>query len=517
MKRKVIACILALVMGLSLAACGSADSGSEAAAVEGGTVSAREEASVAADTAPADWPVIKVEVCSFTDTLEKEPEIEAALNEYLVSINAGVQADMLPIAIGDRSTQLTLMLTDNKDPIDLFAWRFYSSVSDMVKNGQCISLEKYREVYSELWELFPESVYTACQVNGEQYSLPGADSFSNFQVYAMRKDVAEEIGVMDLADTKISMDQFNGILDKAEAAHPELCWHGDTFVKPLMGVDNLGNDALIGVLMNRGIDETEIVNYYATDEFKAYCEQCKEWADKGLIVDDPLNTDYAGYTLMNDGIGGGYLFEAYSIDYAYSLMKAQINYDTVIFQLTDLAGDNSCLYNGWQISSVCKNPDAAMKLLYLMYTDETVARFFTLGIEGLTYKVDENGCAWYADGVDVNSAGWNLSAPWFYPNECLSLPFETDYKEYFSGMEALWTDDSIQYSNGMGFVFDNSEVYDQMAACSAIVDEYRTALLMGQVDVDDYLAKFNKELEENGINEIISAMQVQFDEFMASK
>ena len=115
-------------------------------------------------------------------------------------------------------------------------------------------------------------------------------------------------------------------------------------------------------------------------------------------MDDPLNTDYAGYTLMNDGIGGGYLFEAYSIDYAYSLMKAQINYDTVIFQLTDLAGDNSCLYNGWQISSVCKNPDAAMKLLYLMYTDETVARFFTLGIEGLTYKVDENGCAWYADG-----------------------------------------------------------------------------------------------------------------------
>ena len=58
---------------------------------------------------------------------------------------------------------------------------------------------------------------------------------------------------------------------------------------------------------------------------------------------------------------------------------------------------------------------------------------------------------------------------------------------------------------------------NQMAACSAIVDEYRTALLMGQVDVDDYLAKFNKELEENGINEIISAMQVQFDEFMASK
>ena len=131
--------------------------------------------------------------------------------------------------------------------------------------------------------------------------------------------------------------------------------------------------------------------------------------------------------------------------------------------------------------------------------------------------MDENGCAWYADGVDVNTAGWNMSAAWFYPNECLSLPFETDYKEYFSAMEALWSDDTIQYSNGMGFVFDNSSVYDQVAACTATVDEYREALLMGQVDVDSYLEKFNAELEANGINEIIAEMQKQFEVFLASK
>ena len=528
MKKKLVAMLVTAALAIGLVACGnpgeqkaSADKaqtaesekeGEEAAKPETGT-----EGSLEAAADPADWPVVKVEICSFTDSQEKEAEIEAALNEYLISIDAGVQADLLPIAIGDRATQLTLMLTDNNDPIDLFAWRWYSSVTDLVKNGQCISLEKYKDVYPELWELFPESVYDTCKVNGEQYSLPGADSFSNFQVYAMRKDVAEEIGVMDLVDTKITMDQFNEILEKAEAAHPELCWHGDTFVKPLMGVDNLGNDALIGALMNRGVGETEIMNYYATDDFRDYCLQCKEWADKGYIVDDPLNTNYAGYTLMNDGIGGGYMFEAYSIDYAYSLMKAQITYDTVVFQLTDLMGDNSCVYNGWQISTVCKNPDAAMKLLDLMYTDENVARFFALGIEGVTYKVDENGCAWYADGVDVNTVGWNLSAPWFYPNECLSLPFETDYKEYYSAMEALWSDDSIQYSNGMGFVFDNSAVYDQAAACAATVDEYRTALLMGQVNVDEYLERFRSELEANGINDVIAEMQKQYDAFLAAK
>ena len=521
MKKRWLSLLLVLTMSLGISACGSANTteGTDSAAAEESAEDGTGSDGVleiAED--PADWPVVKMEVISQTDTQEKEAEIEDALNEYLVSINAGVQADLLSLSFGDRATQLTLLLTDTSDPLDLFAWRFYSSVSDLVKNEQCISLEKYRDVYPELWEIFPEEVYDTCKVNGEQYSLPGADSFSNFQVYAMRKDVVEEIGATDLVGTKITMDQLNDLMAKAEALHPELCWQGETLLKPLMGVDNLGNDSLIGVLMNRGIGETEIKNYYAMEDFRNYCYQCKDWADKGYIVDDPLNNTTMPGQLVNDGICGGYMFEAYSVDYAQSLMDAQItNYEMSIFQITDIAGDNSCVYNGWQISSTSKNPDAAMKLLYLAYTDETVGRLLALGIEGVTYQVDENGCAWYADGVTAENAGWNMTGPWFYPNECLSLPFETDYAEYYSAMEALWSDDSIQYSNGMGFVFDSSEVYDQLAACTTTVDEYRDALLYGQVDVDSYLEKFNTELENNGINEIIAAMQEQFDTFLAAK
>lgn len=524
MKRKLLSMLLVLGMGLNLVACGSTatdskESGNMASTEDTAGMEQQSNGTFEVADDPADWPVVKMEVLSGqSDEQAREPEIEAALNEYLVSINAGVQVDLLSLSFGDRATQLTLLLTDTNDPLDLFAWRFYSSVSDLVKNEQCISLEKYKEVYPDLWEIFPEEVYDTCKVDGVQYSIPGADSFSNFQVYTMRKDIAEEIGVADLAGTKISMDQLNEIMAKAEAAHPDLCWQGETLLKPLMGIDNLGNDSLIGVLLNRGVGETEIKNYYATDEFRDYCYQCKGWADNGFIVDDPLNNSFTSAQLCNDGISGGFMFEAYSTEYALSLMEAQItNYEMIVFQVTDLMGDNSCVYNGWQISSTSKNPDAAMKLLYLAYTDETIGKLLTLGIEGVTYKVDENGCAWYADGVTAENAGWTMNFPWFYPNECLSLPFETNYAEYYSAMEDLWHDDSIPYSNGMGFVFDSSEVYDQLAACTTTVNEYRDALLYGQVDVDSYLEKFNAELEANGINEIIAAMQEQFDAFLASK
>ena len=49
------------------------------------------------------------------------------------------------------------------------------------------------------------------------------------------------------------------------------------------------------------------------------------------------------------------------------------------------------------ISTVCKHPDAAMKLLYLMATDETLARYFILGVEGHNYTIDEKGIARYPE------------------------------------------------------------------------------------------------------------------------
>ena len=44
-------------------------------------------------------------------------------------------------------------------------------------------------------------------------------------------------------------------------------------------------------------------------------------------------------------------------------------YDMCTFKLTeDLVGDNACVVGGWQISTACKNPDAAMKFIALAMT-----------------------------------------------------------------------------------------------------------------------------------------------------
>lgn len=531
MMKKLTAIILAAVMALSLAACtGSAGGKDEPAPAEtkkeetaaGETKDvessdAVKDGELAVDPNPDNWPVVSMEVNSFTDEQANRDKVQDALNEYLVSINAGVKVELIPIAIGERATRLQMMLTDSEEGIDLFTYRWYATVPELVRTGQCISLEKYKEVYPELWEMFPEAVYDTCKVNGELYSMPAADAFSNFEVYTIRKDIAEAVGYADKDGQLITLDELEDMMTKAEALHPEMAWVGDMLLKALMGVDSLGDDNLIGVLMNRGIDETRIVNYYETEDFRNYCLMARDWEGKGFFWDDPLQVFPPA---IDEGGRGAVAYETPSLVYAQSQMSSHTSiYDMCTFKLTDgLVGSNACVVSGWQISSACKNPDAAMKFLALSMTDEKVANFLALGVEGDMYTVDENGCAWYAEGLSGENAGWQMIAPWWFPNQCLTHPFQTTVSTCYEDMAAHWTDPSVKYSNGMGFVFDNTNVFDQLAACRAVVQEYRGGLLFGQYpDVEGTIARFNDELKKAGIDEVIAQMQIQFDEFLAKK
>lgn len=75
-------------------------------------------------------------------------------------------------------------------------------------------------------------------------------------------------------------------------------------------------------------------------------------------------------------------------------------------------------------------------------------------------------------------------------------------------------DNADHFFKAMGFVFNKEPVYDRYAACISLVNEYRKALLYNQVHQESNLAKFNEELGQNGMNEMIAEMQKQCAAFL---
>ncbi len=529
MKKKLLALILALSMAGTVMGCGSgsddqpakddskpAEASSDSETKEADEAAGGEEAQsagafVAAEN-PDDWPVITVQVAALSN-MPDEQLVEDAINEYLVSINAGMKVDAVQTVFGDIATQLTLMLSDNQNPLDLFCWRIYSTVDGCVKNEQCIPLDPYLDVYPDLWESYPENVLKTQRLNGVQYAVPAVDSYATFETYMLRKDVAEDLGIADRDGEHITLEEMTQIMKDAKAIHPEYAYMINTNNELVLDIDTFGNPKWLGVLLNRGVENREIVNFYETEEWRDYCYLMKDWKESGLMLDDPLNNELT-FTQYNNAVAAGCYMGGYSVDYIRA-MNSSSPYEAVFLPLTDLSGTTASVLGGWMISSVCKNPDAAMKLLYLMATDETLARFFILGVEGHNYTVAENGTARYPEGIDTTNQTWQSNAPWWYPNQCLSLPLQTDMTTYYTDM--LDAPNHAKFSEAMGFIFDSAPVYDQMAACTSVVDEYRDALLYGLVDVDSYLEEFNAELKAAGIDEIIAEEQRQFDAWLAQQ
>ena len=522
MKKKMISLLLTAAMLGTLAGCNSqtAEAPAPGKETESSVMSAAgetAEGSASADVFeaaenPDDWPVVSVQVTSFSP-MPDEQLIEDAMNEYLISINAGVKVDAIQIAFGDLATQMTLMLSDNQKPLDLFCWRAYSTVDGCVKNEQCIPMDKYLDVYPDLWEMYPDNVLKTQQIGGVQYAVPAVDSYATFETYMLRKDVAEDLGIADRDGERITMDEMTQIMKDAKAIHPEYAYMINTNNELAINIDSFGNPNWLGVLMNRGVGNKEMVNLYETQEWKDYCYRMKEWKEAGLMMDDPLNNELT-FNQYNNAVAAGCYMGGYSIDYIRAL-NASSPYEAVYFPLTDLTGTSASVLGGWMISTVCKHPDAAMKLLYLMATDETLARYFILGVEGHNYTIDEKGIARYPEGIDATNQTWMSNVPWFFPNQCLSIPLETDMTTYYTDM--LDAPNHAKFSEAMGFVFDSAPVYDQMAACASVVSEYRGALLYGLVDVDSYLEKFNEELKAAGIDEIIAEEQKQFDAWLTAQ
>lgn len=83
--KRIVSLLLVLYMLVLFAACGNTKEPAASKANHTGSEPASENAS--------NWPA--VDVLSFTDTLSRKEEVQKALNDYLVSIDAGVQAEFI--------------------------------------------------------------------------------------------------------------------------------------------------------------------------------------------------------------------------------------------------------------------------------------------------------------------------------------------------------------------------------------------------------------------------------------
>lgn len=452
-------------------------------------------------------------------TAEVLDTVEEKINSVTRDL-INVEVELKPISIWEYDSKVSLALQGGEQ-IDVF--QTLGNLNVAIASDMCYDLTDLIPTCApEAAELVGEDWLKACSFQGSIWGIPTLKPIALTPMVIYRKDLAEELG-LDM--TKInSVFDLTDTLRAVKAAHPE--------ITPVAAVNagNIGLQLTVentdyltddyyapkGVLMN---DEMKVVDFYASEEFKAICQLARTWYNEGLVMRDAATTSSTAAELMSTGNYFCYI-ASYSYpeeDTAASLQAQSGNYPIgakiVASAFLDTTAINALT---WCVASTSKVPEAALKFLNLTFSNSDVVNTLIYGIEGRDYVKKDDGTVNYPEGFD------STTVPYTAQLSCGTLGnFFLMYPMEGTNPESLaWELDqnkNAKTSAALGFTYDNSRVKTAYTAVTNVIEQYLPALVCGSVDPEVDIPEFVQRLQDAGLQTIIDSKQEQLDAWLASK
>lgn len=513
MKKRILAAVLALVLCVSmLAACGGSTAPATTAAPAETTAAGGGDDTTAAPETEAtteelgDPVELKVLMLHVIGSIEDSDKVEAAINEYILpKINATVDLEWMDL--GDYVGQINVKLASG-EVYDVLP-SFSQFLPGLYASESILPLDDLIAQYGpDIADSVGESYLKAGQINGVQYSIPIVAAFAQNSAFIYRTDIAEEMG-LDFSNVKTIYD-LEPIFEQVQAAHPELtmvCCN--SFTDPQLrewSWDGLNDE--YGVLMDP-TNDTTVVDLFETDEYMDYCKLMRQWYVNGYTQEDAATCTEMLTTLFDSGLYFGTIAKDYpgNLEEKFSTAKYMMG----AVPLTTAIGTTTYTTNNAMVIPVtAEQPEAAMKFINLLYSDEYIQNLVCYGIEGEHYRVVD-GKADFLEGEDIMTAKY--VSKFNIGNHLLSYNAVWDPENIHE--ELIKWNNEADKSLALGFAYDSSSVANELTALANVCAKYRRNLECGSVDPETEMPKFIEELKAAGIDDVIALKQEQLDAWLA--
>ena len=522
--KKIIAMLLAVLMVASVfSGCGKQNSPATTTAPT--QSSGNQQTAAPADpTAPAEKPTIvfSFPVLMFTPTEEGTVAVEAAINEYLDGIGESFHVDLDPIDGMNYANQVDMNLLGGTQ-MDVFCP--FSGLGQAISGNKLLSLNQFlgNELKGAV-DVMGERMLTYSTVDGECYAIPCYKGMILLDYWVVRKDVMDAAGLDPYAT--YTMDDITEALAKIQAVEPSI---PAICARSAVGIGNsllievydkgVGNSEVTDITCGAAIigQNTKVVNYYASEEFRKVVDIAYAWNQAGYVPEDSsLNTETLD--IQNDQMLS--CFIAYGYDRAAveegSADKAHPCYAIPIAEQIFTSN-----FISWGISQKSAYPTEAARFLNMLYTDETLLNLIIFGIEGEDYVVTDD------TGV-VKAINWpECKDPTTVPytaflscgilgNQFImhAMKGSTNVSDVPFMAEKM---ENATYSPIFGFSYQTGNVENQISACTNVISQYVPGLLCGELDPDQYIPILLADMEAAGINDIVADAQTQIDAWIAEQ
>lgn len=542
MKKRFLALFAALCMVISLlGACGNSESGSKETAKPDTkeTQAAQTDAGDADETksetdAPAadagdddeDMAEVNMVYLSMSAIPNDLQMVEDALNEITeAQINTHVNIEM--IEVGNYDQQIGLKTSSN-EKVDLMLTlpMGSSSFNNMASQNQLMDITEYLNEYGKGVLDTVGDLINATTKDGKIVGVTTYRSLVSSEYIIMRTDVLEDLGLLEKAQNMKSMSEYTEILKAVKESEKWgnlagiVASDGQGTCMPLAGgyigvdsfddayvYDQLGDLNKIIAINPDGSDPT-VQNNFATDQYKAMWTQMKEWYDAGYVYKDVTTTKEMAEDLVKSNVAFSYFSQSELGVEAAKTVACGMPV-TCVRIITLPISTSSCTKFVWTVPSSATEPEAAVKLMNLMYTSPEVENLLAYGIEGTHYQV-KDGVGYYMDGQDSNNCGYH-TADFLFGNQFNCLPFDGQDPDIRT--QAKEEMDAAITSAYLGFSCDTTAIQSEISAVVNVLAEFRPSIDSGLASEEDY-QNFLDKMDASGLSTIINEYQNQLNTWL---
>ncbi|KKC38018.1 hypothetical protein WH87_10345 [Devosia epidermidihirudinis] len=456
----------------------------------------------------ADVPTLRMMLpfgATGTWTTQGVADVMAAVNPILEE-KIGAHLDIVPIPAADYNQRMTLVMS-SREAFDIaMTAPWTNNVYRNIAQGNFLGLNDYLAEVPELTEAVSPELLTVGSVAGELYGIPVEQLFPKSFGFSVKTELADKY---DIAVDDITwFDDLTPVFERVVAGEGQgfYAFGGRLAALPeLFGFDPpLGANAAAVVKMDDA--ERNVVNLYATEEYRALMRLRREWHVAGLTDPNPMNREQA-----RAAISAG--TQGFNLDSAQDRPgdRAFLGLDFTTKRFAPLVLTTGAMNASMMaVSADSQHPVEALKLITLLHTDAEVFNTLALGIEGVNWKRADSGLVELTD-----KASYWPNINWVWGNSYLAYPQKpTDEADT---AEAKAVNAEAKASTILGFAFDTVPVENEVVAMSSILANFEP-LEGGRVeDVDGYIDQQVAALEAAGLAKVQEEMKRQITEWAAAQ
>ncbi len=446
---------------------------------------------------------------------------------------------------GGAAEQFNIMIASRDYP-DVIYYSWGDSLSKYIKDSVAVPLNDYLGIMPNIRHLMEKNETVAKQIklaDGTIAAFPqinSLDEYNYWDGYFIRTDWLKAVG----KEVPQTIDQWHDVLKAFKET--DLNGNGKNDEIPFSTTKGMMPCAFIsafGVVDDFFISpkDGKITFSVLEDGYRKYIETMRQWYKEGLIDNEFLSVDQKmlDEKMFNNTVGSAY------IDNNNSMVNYLSNKPSESFDLTPVPMpkvDGGVSYyprpgvktvvstNAGIVTTQCKHPVEAIKLLDYLYSDEGT-ELLNWGIEGKSFTKDENGEYRYTDEILHNKEGKTpydaiakyCNNPGFmkiYQIKAIraldsTLPENIASRKKESDSYAAAADKTLILPP-LAFTPEEYDEYSKIRSeLSTYINEMESKYIIGKEPMDSY-DKFVSTVKSMGVERAVEIVQKVYDRYNKS-